>query len=130
VHRDNYCKWFDHALPLSAIRQVIQKRWTQKERRGGGAIKKEELYPYVYRLKLNGKEHYDKLEVDHPALYLIGIYTPGEDVVKQFDGMGLLRKRPNFPVNLNYETNHSTKLYTFYLLMEGYFSKIDKKFVF
>jgi hypothetical protein len=98
-----------------------------RKRRGGV---EEELYPYVYRLKLNGKEHYDKLEVDHPALYLIGIYTPGEDVVKQFDGMGLLRKRPNFPVNLNYETNHSTKLYTFYLLMEGYFSKIDKKFVF
>jgi hypothetical protein len=94
------------------------------------SFRTEEIYPYIYQIKDNNNLHYNIVTTSHPSNYFLGIYTLNEDIGKSIGTDFNDKQYSNFPENLNYKANVSTKLYTFFKTLSNYIQDIDKLYKF
>lgn len=93
-------------------------------------LRNEDIYPYISKQLINGKEVYTPLIIDHVVRFDFWFHIHDKWFGKTVNPDDLERVSFMQSENLNYAYNSHTKLSEFFGLVTGYIDKFDHKYVF
>jgi hypothetical protein len=96
-------------------------------------IEREDIYPFIMKFSdsLAKRDFYVTSKSSHPPVFLVGIYTKNEDLVRLINSDDLEKNiRNETPSNVNYEYNSQTKLRQLYVLLTSIVNDLDEQYQF